>query len=90
MFQWSPQVQGQCFNELKELLTTAPLLKYFDPKDEIELQCDASEKGLGAACLMQRGQPVAYASRSLTQTEQQYAQIEKEMLAIVFGAQKFE
>ncbi|KAK3714129.1 hypothetical protein QZH41_002781 [Actinostola sp. cb2023] len=55
MFQWSPQVQGQCFNELKELLTTAPLLKYFDPKDEIELQCDASEKGLGA-CLMQRGQ----------------------------------
>ena len=39
---------------------------------------------------MQQGQPVAYASRSLTPTEQQYAQIEKDMLAIRFGTQKFE
>lgn len=44
--------------------------------------------GLGA-CLMQNGQPVAFASRSLTPTEVQYAQIEKELLAIVFGMEKF-
>ena len=66
-----------------------PVLKYFDPHQGLELQCDASEKGLGA-CLMQGGQPLAYASRSLTATEQQYAQIEKEMLAIVFGTERFE
>ena len=51
------------------------------------LQCDASDTGLGAT-LLQNGQPVAYASRSLTHTERDYAQIEKELLAIVFGAEK--
>ena len=39
---------------------------------------------------MQDGHPVAYASRSLTPTEVQYAQIERELLAIVFGMEKFE
>ena len=53
------------------------------------LQCDASQSGLGAA-LLQNGQPVAYASRALTDTETRYAQIEKELLAIVFGCEHFE
>ena len=65
-----------------------------DDKQEIDiatptLQCDASMHGL-RACLMQDGHPVAYASRSLTPTEVQYAQIEKELLAIVFTMEKFE
>ena len=69
-------------------MTTAPVLSYYDPKAELELQCDASKKGLGTA-LRQMGKPIAYASRTLTETEQRYAQIEKEMLAIVFSLEKF-
>ena len=47
------------------------------------LQCDASSTGLGAA-LLQDGHPVAFASRALSESERNYAQIEKELLAIVF------
>ena len=52
------------------------------------MQCDASETGLGAA-LTQNGKPVAYASRALTAVECRYTQIEKELLAVVFGMEKF-
>ena len=87
-FHWDEQMQGCSFKQVKQILSAAPVLKFFDPKDEVELQCDASDR-LGA-CLMQGGQPVAYASRSLTDTETNYAQIEKEMLAILFGVERFE
>ena len=43
------------------------------------LQCDSSGLGIEEA-QMQGGQPVAYDSRALTSTEQQYAQIDKELL----------
>ena len=56
---------------------------------ELTLQCDASESGLGYA-LLQQGQPVAFGAHGMTQTERQYAQIEKEMLAIVSGCKKFD
>ena len=54
----------------------------------MRLSVDASMKGLGAA-IIQDGGVVAYASKALTPTEQRYAQIEKEMLAVVFGCSKF-
>ena len=51
---------------------------------------DASLPGLGAA-LIQEGQPIAYAnSEALTPTQQNYAQIKKELLAMVFSCAKFE
>lgn len=75
-------------NNLKHLMTNSPVLTYFDSKKPIEIETDASKDGLGA-CLLQDGKPVAFASRSLTKTEQAYAQIEKETLAILFAVKKF-
>ena len=80
--------QQQAFDALKRSITTAPVLAYYDVKKDVTLTCDASQYGLGTA-IMQGGKPIAYASRSLTQTEQHYAQIEKELLAIVFSCRKF-
>ena len=65
------------------------MLRYYSLQDEVILQCDASQAGLGAT-IMQNGQPVAYASRALTSAETRYAQIEKELLAIVFACDRFE
>ena len=39
--------------------------------------------------MLQDGRPIAYASRALTSSETRYAQIEKELLAILFAATKF-
>ena len=86
-FNWTEE-QENAFQEVKRLVTTTPVLSYYDPKTELEIQCDASQKGLASA-LLQRGRPIAYTSRALTETEQRYAQIEKEMLAIVFSLEKF-
>ncbi len=64
-------------------------MRYFDEAKQTVLQCDASQSGLGV-CLLQEGHPVAYASRALTDAEKNYAQIEKELLSIVFCMEKFE
>ena len=73
------------FDELKRRTSSMPVLRYYDQRAEVTLQCDASQSGLGAA-LLQNGQPVAFASRA----ETRYAQIEKELLAIVFACTHFD
>lgn len=74
--------------QIKDLVTAKPVLQYFKPVKPLTLQCDALEKGLGAA-LIQDERPIAFASRVLTETETRYAQIEKEILAVLFGLEKF-
>ena len=81
-------INDRAVSQVKSLVTQAPVLKYFDSTKGATLQCDASDKGLGAV-IMQNDQPIAYASRALTDTETCYAQIEKELLAVVYGLEKF-
>ena len=76
------------FKEIKTALSSPPVLRFFDAAKSLSLQCDASDTGLGAT-LMQDGQPIAYASATLTRAQQSYTQIEKELLAIVFGLEHF-
>ena len=72
---------------VKELIVSAPVLAYYDMSKPVTIQCDASKSGLGAA-LLQEGRPVAYSSRVMTQTEQNYAQIENELLGIVYACEE--
>ena len=80
--------QEKAFSKMKQLLTEAPTLAYFNPAKQLVIQCDASNLGLGAA-LLQDDRPIAYASRALTDAETRYAVIEKDMLAIVFAMEKW-
>ena len=73
---------------LKALISSKPVLSFFDPNRSTVIQCDASSKGLGA-CLLLDGHPIAFASRSLSTSECNYSQIEKELLAILFAVRKF-
>ncbi|KAL5264194.1 hypothetical protein ACHWQZ_G005321 [Mnemiopsis leidyi] len=86
-FVWTSQ-QDKALEEIKRVLTSSPVLAFYNPKKEVQLLCDASQSGLGT-CLLQEGKPIAYASRSLTPAQTRYAQIEKELLAIVFGCERF-
>ena len=74
------------FEQIKEAIISDTTLRYFDPSLRMTIQVDASQVGLGAA-LLQNGKPVAFASKTLTETECQYANIE--MLAAVFRAERF-
>lgn len=76
------------FNHLKKLLMSRPVLEYFDEKMPIIPSLDSSRNGLGAV-LIQNGGPVCYTLKTLTESQCNYAQIEKEALAIVFGVQRF-
>ena len=85
---WSwDEPQARAFEKLKKLLTEAPLLQYYDITKPVTLQCDSSKDGVGA--VLKHEKPIAYASKSLTESQKRYAQIEKELYAVVFGCEHF-
>lgn len=86
-FEWKVQHQEE-FKNLLMIISSDPVLSVYDPKKAVVVQTDASKDGLGCV-LMQEGHPVAYSSRTLSKSEQRWAQIEKELLAIVFACQRF-
>ncbi|KAL0202037.1 hypothetical protein M9458_000055, partial [Cirrhinus mrigala] len=84
-FHWTPESQ-QAFDKLKELLTTAPILGYPMDSSDLILDTDASNFGIGAVLSqLQQGEErvLAYGSRSLTPTEQNYCTTRRELLAVV-------
>ena len=74
--------------KLKNAISSLPVLRLFDPALPVVVSVDASPVGIGAV-LLQEGQPVAYHSTSLTDTQRRYFQIEKELLAVHFGLLRF-
>ena len=85
--------EEQAFQEVKTLLQSSRVLVHYDPQLPIILECDAAPYGLGAVLSHQLStgeeRPVAFASHTLTPTEQKYSHLDKEALAIVFAVKKF-
>ena len=85
-FIWSSP-QKRAFEKVKEEIQKTIILRYFDPKEAIVLQVDASTAGIGVA-LLQKEMPVTFASKTLTGPDTRYTNIERE-IAIIFGLERF-
>ena len=84
----SESSQQTAFEAIKKEITSAPVLAYFDRSKANTIQSEASKKGLGAV-LIQDDKPVIYASRALTEMEQSYSNIERELLSVIFSLERF-
>ena len=78
----------EAFQLLKREISTAPILRHYNPKKPVVLQADACNKGLGAV-LLQDGHPVYFTLKSLTTAQQNYVAIVLEALAVSWAVQKF-
>lgn len=85
--------EEEAFLKAKKMLSSEQTLVHFDNNRDVTLTCDASEYGVGAvlAHIMDDGseKPIALGSRTLSKAERNYAQIDKEAAAIMFGLDKF-
>ena len=88
--------QLDVIEKLKTLITSAPILKSFDSNLPTRLKTDASSEGLGALLEQNHGSlenpqwhPVGYSSGALRDYKKRYSQIEKEILSVVFGVERF-
>ena len=80
---------AKAFETVKKQVAEETTLTYFDADKELVLQVDSSQDGIGVT-LMQHGKPIEFASRLLTTSESHWAQIEKELLSVTYGLQRFD
>ena len=89
---WFENKHENEIDNLKQLITNSPVLKFYNPELPIKVSCDASMIRLGAVLEQKHHyiwHPVSYASRSLTSAEENYCHLKNEILSIVFVCDKF-
>ena len=86
-------MQQKSFDNIKDICCSQKILAFYDPNLETIVSSDASSYGMGSVLLQkqkdEKWRPVMFASRVLSETEQRYAQIEKESLAVTWSCEKF-
>lgn len=91
-FEWTSEAE-RAYQDLKQTLVSPQVLMQYDPSLPLILATDASKTGLGAVLSHRLAngteRPIAYASCTMSETEQKYPQIDKEALAIVWAVKKF-
>ena len=93
----------KAFQNLKDMVSEDCLIQFYNPHKPLFIECDASKQGIGCVMLqpdenipadVNNGipsnlRPVAYASKSFSEAEQNYANIERELLSVVFSLETF-
>ena len=86
------QLQEQVFREIKEMMTSAPILALYDPNKDTKVNADASSYGIGGIVLQKQEdgiwKPILYVSRALSPVEYRYSQVERECLACVWTCER--
>lgn len=85
-YMWTNDMQAE-FDSIKVSISQVTTLTHFDATKPVVIETDASLKGLGVV-LLQEGRPVKFLSKSLTRTESEYSNIERELLAILFACER--
>ena len=92
MWNWG-ELQEKAFQAVKKALSSSPVLAIYKPDSETAISADASSFGIGGVLSQKQPnslwKPISFASRALTTTEQRYAQIEKEALAVTWSCERF-
>ena len=86
------QSQQKAFDDVKQAIASSGTLSYYNPSLPTLVSSDASSYGIGGTIMQEQDgvyKPVAFVSRTMTDAEKRYAQIEKELLAIVYTCEKF-
>lgn len=88
---WNKEAE-RAFTNLKTALTTTPVLSCPDFTREFKIQCDASNKGVGAVLIQDIDgieKPIAYISRKLSERETRYSTSERELLSVIYAVEQF-
>lgn len=90
-FKWTKECEN-AFNVLKKEIVSDRVLMPYNPELPVQLACDASPTGIAGVLshiVNDEERPIAFASRSLTNAEQNYSQLDREALAIVYAIQHY-